>query len=71
MDLSGIGGTSARGLSGKVTGQSLAKRQQREAAWRDQAGHVSRLPSGWWLLPTMLLGAVIWLAIGRAVLQWL
>lgn len=69
MDLSGVGGTSAKGFSGKVTGQSLSKRQQRGTAWRDQARHVSRLPSGWWLLPSMSLGAVIWLAIGWAVWQ--
>lgn len=30
-----------------------------------------RLASGWWLLPSVLAGAVVWLLVIRAIIGWL
>lgn len=71
MNFSGIGGKSVRGFSADVVDGPVAGRPEQQGTWLDEAELGARLPSGWWLLPATSLGAVIWLAIGWIVWQWL
>ncbi|MCC6002267.1 MAG: hypothetical protein JJU19_15615 [Pararhodobacter sp.] len=71
MDLSRRDGAFVKGFSAELVAGAGVDRPGQEDLWHEKAGRSSRLPSGWWLLPSMALGAVIWLAIGRIVWLWL
>lgn len=43
---------------------------EKESRW-DCSASMNNAPSGWWILPFAVLGAVIWLRLGYRALTWI